>query len=158
VDDPAESETWGLLGETDNDGGWDYGHNPTPERFEASFERYREEELTDIDAEQLAPQRVYGDIAVVLDEIVFRVVDDEIECEYRLSNGSDLADGQTICSARNDADSGGTAERQHDDMRIADAVQRTADALDHRIDWLSVISPESLSPVVEAAEDLMDEE
>jgi len=157
VDDPTQSETWGLIGEADGDR-WDYAHDPTPDQFGESFSRFRDEELADIDADQPALQCVYGDVVVVLDEICFRVIDDGIECEYRLSNGNELGDGQTICSSRNDADVGGTAERQHGDNRIADAVQRTSDALDHRIDWITVISPRSLSPVVDAAEDVVGED
>ena len=155
VNDPSNTETWGLLGET-NHGQWNYQHDPAPDPFSSAFERYVADELRDVDAVQPAPQRIYDGVVVILDELVFRVLDDEIECEYRLSNGRDLIDGQTICSDRNDSDIGGTAERRHSDERIADAVQRTADALDHRIDWLDVISPRSLGPVADAAEDLLD--
>jgi len=155
VRDPATTETSGLLGETEN-GDWEYQHE-TGEPFKQFFERYAADELGDLDAVQPAPQRVYNDVVVILDELLFRVVDDGIECEYRLSNGSDLADGQTICSDRTDAEIGGAAERRHTGERIADAVQRTADALDHRIAWLDVISPRSLGPVAEAAEELLDD-
>jgi hypothetical protein len=152
---PTHTETWGLLGETDH-GEWNHNRNSAPDTFSSAFDRYVADEIDDIDAVKPAPQRIYDGVVVILDELVFRVADDGIECEYRISNGRDLADGQTICSDRNDSKFGGTAERRYSDERIADAVQRTADALDHRIDWLDVISPRSLAPLADAVEDLLE--
>jgi len=159
TDEPTHTHTWGLLGDAEPDG-WAYTHDPIPgpDRVRAAFRQYREDQLTAIDTEQPAPQAVYDGVVVVLDELLFRVTDDSIECEYRLVTGADLADGQTICSGRYDAERGGSAERTHDGLRIADAVQRTADALGHRIEWLVVIAPESFAHIAEAAEELVDTE
>jgi hypothetical protein len=37
-------------------------------------------------------------------------------------------------------------------------MQRSADALNHTVTWLDVISPRSFDDVVDAAEDLFDDE
>lgn len=154
VDDPETAVTCGILGETDN-GDWEYGAGPDPGRFGDAIERYVADELDAMNDHHPTPQRVYDGVVVVLDELVFRVVEDEMEHEFRLSTGNDLADGQTICSASHDTETGITAQSMHDDAKIASAVQRAADALDHRIAWIDVISPRSFDGVVDAAEDML---
>lgn len=157
IDDPQAAEHWGLLGETEGDT-WTHSHDAIPEQYAEAFQQFADGELDAIDTHRPEPQRVYGGVAVVLDELVLRVTEGEMEHEFRLATGRDLADGQTICSASHDVETGITAQSIHDDTTIANAVQRAADALDHRIQWLDVISPRSLSGVVDAAEELVGDE
>jgi hypothetical protein len=98
----------------------------------------------------------YGPTIVVLDELIFRVLEDDIRFEFQLGSGHELGYGKTLCNCRTDAETLRPAERHHTDQRIAIALQRAADALDSRIEWLDVVSPQTLKPLVDAAENVVD--
>lgn len=151
AESPGEMEHWGLVA-TEEGGEWEYNQNPLPESFSKGFNLYLAEELQIIPASKPAPQVSYGSTVVVLDELIFRVLEDDIRFEFRLGTGHELDCGKTLCNCRTDAETLRPAERHHTDQRIAVALQRAADALDSRIEWLDVVSPQTLKPLVESAE------
>lgn len=117
----------------------------------AAFEAYKLDHLADLSGVKPAPQAVYreGDraMAVVLDTLAFGVLEDGVEYRYRV----DVPVAQAICTGRTDDETGLVAERTVPDERLADGMQRSADALEHGVEWLAVISPRSLGDVVESA-------
>lgn len=152
VDDPTAYDTAGALAETDN-GNWIMRpESPDDDRFAAAIDAYVDDELADLDNHEPAPQAIYDGVVVVLDELIFEIVEDDVEYRYPV----DVQRMQAICSSKTDPRTGLVAERTIDDDHLADGMQRSADALDHRITWLDVISPRSFTGIAEAAQDLMD--
>lgn len=151
VDAPESSvETAGLLA---IDGPEPLTPEP-PETHTDAFERYVDEELDTYLDTAPAAQTVYDGIAVILESIIVDVVEDEIEYRFEI----DIPAMQTICSNKVDAATGLTAERTIDDDRIADGMQRAADAVDYHFEWVDVISPRSFTDVASAAEDMFPDE
>ena len=157
VPDPVASmDTAGAIAEL-VEGSWRY-YPERPDDYVDAFERYMDEHLDDLRGTRPAPQAVYptdgGDAAVVvvLDTLLFDVLEDGVEYRYRV----DVPREQAICSEKIDDETGLAAERTVPDDRIGDGMQRSADALDHAVEWLAVISPRSLSGVAEAARDVTD--
>jgi len=147
IDDPVDSAVHtGVLGM----GTLDDLTPDHPERFNQEVERFVDEELDAIRTDPPAPQRVYGDVAVVLEDILADVLEDGVEYRYEI----DAMTGHAICTNKTDDETGLVAERTVSDDRLADGMQRSADALDHALEWVDVTSPRSLSGVAEAAADL----
>jgi len=155
VHTPVESmETGGAIAELDGDTWLWYPERPETDGHADAFEQYKRDHLADLSATQPAPQAAYGDLIVVLDGLLFDVLEDGVEYRYRV----DVPRAQAVCAEKTDDDTGLVAERTVPDDRLADGMQRSADALDHAVKWLDVISPRSLAGVAEAADDLLDDE
>lgn len=158
--DPEDVASAGIIGNRTAEGEWKLTIDA--DRFEASFTSYFDQHIRTFTESKPPIHEIVtiGDDSYVicLDELVFRATDDMIECEYRLSTLNDLANGRTICSNRAHTELGINAALEFDDARIAHANQRTADALEHEFPWLDVISPESLTNLAEAADDLVDDD
>ena len=157
VSDPADGmDTGGALAEL-VEGSWRY-YPERPDDHVDAFERYLDDHFDDLGETRPASQAVYptddGDdaVAVVLDTLLFDILEDGIEYRYRV----DVPHAQAICSEKTDDETGLSAERTVPDDRIGDGMQRSADALDHAVEWLAVISPRSFSGMVEASEDMID--
>lgn len=157
IDNVREISTWGLVGETEIDN-WEYQFDEPPEQFSSALTDYVNHELPPIDSKQPAIQREFDGVAVLLDELVFRVIEDEIEFEFRLSSGGDIQEGTPFCSAWTHVDAGTPAERHFEDERIGAALQRACDGLDHRIDWIEPVSPRELDSIAEQANEFFEEE
>ena len=144
----ASAVTGGVVFEL---AGTDWRHYPDrPDEHTEAFDRYRCEHLADLGGSRPAPQAVYGSVVVVLDELLVDVLEDGVEFRFRV----DVPDARAVCTERTDESTGVVAERTVSDGRLADGLQRSADAVDHAIGWASVISPRSFDDVVDAAEDL----
>lgn len=155
VDDPETVETWGVIADHDSVAGeWEFHHDPLPDAFGGAFERYVDEELKELSGTPPLPQAVYDGIVVVLDHLLFDVLEDGVEYRYRV----EVPGNQAINSERTDGETGLVAERTVSDDRIADGMQRSADGLDHTVEWLDVISPRSFAGIAEAADGLIDDE
>jgi len=147
-------ETGGAIAELDGETWQWYPERPQSAAHVDAFEAYKDNHLADLSAVQPAPQAVYDDMAVVLDSLLFDILEDGVEYRYRV----DVPQAQAICSEKTDDKTGLVAERTVPDDRLADGMQRSADALDHAVAWLDVISPQSFDDMVDAAEDLFDDE
>ncbi len=123
----------------------------SPEVFSDEFKRFVDEEIDDLSTKPV-PQKVYGDVATVLTDLQFRVVEDEMEHVWEV----DVLKGQAIRTGSYDDETGLVAERTHGDTQIGRAFQTSADVLSHRFPWLDVISPRSFGDLVDAAEDLVE--
>ena len=146
--------TGGAIGELDG-GSWQwYPERPELDAHADAYEQYRDDHLGDLSTTQPAPQDVYGNMVVVLDTLLFDVLEDGVEYRYRV----DVPHSQAICSDKTDDETGLVAERTVPDDRLADGMQRSADALDHAVAWIDVISPRSFDDVVDATDDLLDDE
>jgi U3 small nucleolar ribonucleoprotein component len=147
IDDPVDSAIHtGVLGM----GSLDDLTPEQPDRFAQPVEQFVDEELDAITTDQPAAQQIYGEVVVVLEDMLVDVLEDDVEYRYEI----DAMTGQAICTDKTDDETGLVAERTVPDDRLADGMQRSADALDHALEWVDVISPRSLSGVAEAAEDL----
>ena len=147
IDDPVDSAIHtGVLGM----GSLDDLTPDHPERFNQEVERFVDEELDALRTDQPAAQKVYGEVVVVLEDMLVDVLEDSVEYRYEI----DAMTGQAICTDKTDDETGLVAERTVPDGRLADGMQRSADALDHALEWIDVTSPRSLSGVAEAAADL----
>jgi hypothetical protein len=122
-----------------------------PDKHHDAFQQYMDSEFENFLAEQPAPQAVYDGIAVVLESILIDVTEDDVEYRYDVH----VPDAQAICTEKTDVETGLVAGRSVPDDRLADGMQRSADAVDHRFEWLDVISPRSLAGIADAAEDLV---
>jgi len=150
---PEEYETGGVISETDDENGGGWTHTPGRfDRYTDGFDAFVSDEVEG-DAEP-APQRVYGDVVVVLESTKYEVVEDDMTHIFRTDLMTDR--WQTICAGSHDEETGITAQSIHADEKVAHAVQRASDALDRRVEWLEVISPRSFEGVVEATEELLE--
>jgi len=152
----ASMDTRGAIAEF-VDGTWRY-YPERPDDHTDAFETYLYDHLADLSGSKPAPQSVYAEgdaaVVVVLDTQLFDVFEDGVEYRYRV----DVPQAQAISSAKTDDETGVVAERTVPDDWLANGMQRSADALDHAIAWLAVISPRSLADVADAAADFFDEE
>jgi len=147
IDDPVDSAVHtGVL----SMGSLDDLTSDHPDRFAQPVEWFVDEELDAIRTAQPAAQQVYDEVVVVLEDILVDVLEDDVEYRYEIG----ILTGQAICRDRTDDETGLVAERTVSDDRLDDGMQRSADALDHALEWVDVTSPRSLSGVAEAAADL----
>lgn len=147
IDQPAETmENAGAM--TIDDSG-ELAPDP-PETHQEAFERYMDEELQNYRTEKPAPQAVYGDVVVILERISIDVVEDDIRFRWVVKTKLNRA----FCTSKRDTETGLAAERTVSEMRIAQGLQRSGDAVDYHFGWFDVTTPHSLSGVVEAASDL----
>jgi hypothetical protein len=149
IDDPVDSAIHTGVLRIDYNDDHTTDHN---EPFNAQVHQCVDEDHVAIRTDQPAAQQVYGEVVVVLEDILVDVLEDEVEYRYEI----DVLTGQAICSDRTDDETGLVAERTVPDDRLADGMQRRADALDHALEWVDVISPRSFTDVAGAAEDLID--
>lgn len=145
----ASMETAGAIAELDGKV-WQF-YPERPGAHIKAFDSYSDEHLADLSGTKPAPQAVYGDVAIVLDTLLFDVLEDGVTYRYRV----DVPAAQAICAEKTDEETGLVAERTVPDDRLADGMQRSADALDHTVEWLGVISPRSLAGVATAAREMI---
>lgn len=149
----------GLYEQIESPDQWDFKYEATgSDPLEEFIERFVDEELAEFTTTKPATSKQYGDVLVVLDYIQLTAEDAGIEYKFTLETGDDLETGRTGCENQVDSETGLAAEKFHDDEKIGAGLQRTADGLDHSIEWVNPISPRDLSGVAEAAIDLFEDE
>jgi len=138
---------------------WDFRYEATDSSpLEEVIKQFVNEELADFTTTKPATHKQYDGVLVILDYMQITAEDAGIEYKFTLETGSDLKTGKTGCENQVDSETGLAAEKFHDDEEIGAGLQRTADGLDHAIDWIDPLSPRDFTSVAEAAVDLFEEE